>query len=733
MAVNDWPQGRSYALLLATGRYTDPTLGQLRSPSRDAEELARVLRDPAIGGYDAATFVNEPDARLREEIEGFFADRRLDDLLLFYVSCHGVKDPSGRLYFAASTTKLNRLASTGISAEFLFEQVDRCRARRILVLLDCCYSGSYARGHLPRAGNRTEIGIREGRGRAAISSSTEEEYSFEIETGKVTGAASPSLFTAAVVRGLDTGAADLDGDGLVSVDELYAYVKEQVREATPYQTPEKKWGDIRGDFFIARNPTPPRVTPEPLSASVDVAHDGAVAVAGTRAASNRTGGGTGGKTVGEAKEPVLGDGAASARLLADAERTAHSITNKESQSWALVSVAKGLAASNPDRAARLIANAESIAQSITGEVAKASALTGVAQALAATDPDRAARLLTEAERTARSITDESMRRTSLGGLARAMAAIQPERAERLAHSISSESSDHWILASVAQLLAATEPDRAARLIAEAESIAQSITGEVAKASALTQVAQALAATDPDRAARLLTEAQRTAHSITEEHGRALALTLVAEALVASDPDRAARLIADAESAAQSLSDKWSKISALASVARALAATDPYRAVSLAESISKEKSSVPRISLSRLNRMLSEGEKETKMSVLVSVAEGVAATDPYRAERLAQSIDDKERKAMALNSIVGVLAATDPHGAESIARSITDKKWKGSALACVAEALAVTDPDRAERLAQSITDSVSKVSALVTLAKHTPSDDSAALRPADAYP
>ena len=266
MPENDSLLGRSYALLMATSRYTDPTLGRLRSPSRDAEELAEVLRDPVIGGYEADTLIDEPGARLHEEIEGFFADRRLDDLLVFYASCHGVKDPSGRLYFAASTTKLNRLASTGVSAEFVYEQVDRCRARRILVLLDCCYSGAYARGHLPRAGNRAEIGIREGRGRAAISSSTEEEYSFETGTGKVAGTAAPSLFTAAVVKGLRTGAADMDGDGLVSVDDLYTYVKEQVREATPYQTPEKKWGDIRGDFFIARNPKPPRGKTELLDA-----------------------------------------------------------------------------------------------------------------------------------------------------------------------------------------------------------------------------------------------------------------------------------------------------------------------------------------------------------------------------------------------------------------------------------------------------------------------------------
>ena len=60
----------------------------------------------------------------------------------------------------------------------------------------------------------------------------------------------------------------------------------------------------------------------------------------------------------------------------------------------------GPARDDPARAARLLADAERIASSITDESSKASALSGIAQALAATDPDRA-------ERIASSITSES--------------------------------------------------------------------------------------------------------------------------------------------------------------------------------------------------------------------------------------------------------------------------------------------------------------------------------------
>ena len=254
MPENESLGNRSHALIIATDAYEDSGLGALRSPSRDAVELAQVLQDPMVAGFHVQSLMNRPGHLLREEIEGFFIDRRREDLLVLYISGHGVKDPVGQLHFATTTTKLKLLASTGVSSAFVYEQVDRCRAGRILLLLDCCYSGAYASGYRHRAGDHVDIEPLVGRGRAVITSSTALEYAFEIDTGAVTGAPSPSVFTAAVIQGLRTGEADRDGDGFVSVDDLYGYVFDQVRNATPHQTPEKKWGEVRGDFIIAKNP-----------------------------------------------------------------------------------------------------------------------------------------------------------------------------------------------------------------------------------------------------------------------------------------------------------------------------------------------------------------------------------------------------------------------------------------------------------------------------------------------
>jgi WD40 repeat protein len=167
---------------------------------------------------------------------------------------------------------LNRLASTAVSAQFVYDLVDDCQAGQVLVLLDCCYSGAYPAGHRPRSPGRVELGHLNDRGRAVITSCTSIEYSFELDTGVVSGKPAASAFTSALISGLRSGAADRDRDGLISVDELYRYIYEEVRRATPLQTPERKYDNLRGDFIVAANPHGPAQSPPPNFATAAEPH-----------------------------------------------------------------------------------------------------------------------------------------------------------------------------------------------------------------------------------------------------------------------------------------------------------------------------------------------------------------------------------------------------------------------------------------------------------------------------
>ncbi len=225
----------------------NPKFQQLPA-QQNLDDLAHVLADRDIGNFQIDRLVNQSSARGSKRIEDFFRDRNPDDLLLVYFSCHGILDQAGQLYFTTPDTDEKLLDTTAISAKLVKKWMDNSRSKRIVLLLDCCYSGAF-NGVVTR-GAVEQLG---GEGRAVITASGKLELAHESE------------FTDAVVRGLQTGAADRDGDGRVAVYELYQYVHDQVRKRRPKQIP-RYWADnMSGELYLANNPQ----TAEPLPDELD--------------------------------------------------------------------------------------------------------------------------------------------------------------------------------------------------------------------------------------------------------------------------------------------------------------------------------------------------------------------------------------------------------------------------------------------------------------------------------
>lgn len=255
---------RRVALVIGVAQYTDSRFRELRAPVKDVEGLAAVLGDDKVGQFDVTRLIDPTVQEIREAVDDLFSDATTEDFLLLHMSCHGVKDRTGELYFAGRDTNMDRLHSTGVGSDWLISQMSRSDSRRALVLLDCCFSGSFDRTLLTRSA-ATNVDLKEhldaglnqsgqGRARVIVTASSAIEYAHEgASIVTAPGGAGTSVFTSAVVAGLRSGDADRDQDGQVSLDELYEYVFDHVQNSTTSQHPEKWVYGSRGSFYVAKN------------------------------------------------------------------------------------------------------------------------------------------------------------------------------------------------------------------------------------------------------------------------------------------------------------------------------------------------------------------------------------------------------------------------------------------------------------------------------------------------
>ncbi|MGW4354647.1 caspase family protein [Nocardia sp. NPDC004582] len=240
-----------FALVVATYTFSDPGLRQLTAPAHDAEALAEVLADPAIGGFEVTTLINKPHYEVGAAVGDFFADRRCDDLTLLYFSGHGLKDDAGKLYLAMTDTRTLNPLFTSVAADQIDHAMTGCHSSHQVLILDCCYSGAFPVGAIAKADDQVHaLESFSGRGRTVLTASDATQYAFEGEVPH--GQATQSVFTRHLVAGLRDGGADLDQDGDITVDELYSYVHDRVVAERPRQRP-KKQDNIEGRTILARN------------------------------------------------------------------------------------------------------------------------------------------------------------------------------------------------------------------------------------------------------------------------------------------------------------------------------------------------------------------------------------------------------------------------------------------------------------------------------------------------
>lgn len=225
------------ALLIGVSEYGSG-LNSLPGAAKDVEAMQRIFQHPEMGGFSSVRALINPERQAMEEaIETLFSGCQKDDLVLLFFTGHGVKDESGKLYLATRTTRKNTqgelIKATAVAASFVQDVMSDSRSKRQVVILDCCFSGAFAEGWSAKDDGSVDLQAQlGGEGRAVLTSSSSTQYSFEQKELDL------STYTNYLVEGIETGAADLDNDGAISIDELHEYAKKKVKEAAPAMKPE---------------------------------------------------------------------------------------------------------------------------------------------------------------------------------------------------------------------------------------------------------------------------------------------------------------------------------------------------------------------------------------------------------------------------------------------------------------------------------------------------------------
>lgn len=230
------------AAFIGIDRYSDNQISDLNGAVRDATALWAVLSD-SMPDLSSALITNENatlDA-INAALDVTLGAAKPDDVVLISFAGHGT--PDHRL--AAADTCANDLVDTTLSMADLAERFRRTRARAVLMLLDCCFSGGApARvldlGLAPRA---VGVSLAEvaGHGRILFAASAPDQPALEDHQTR------HGLFTKAVLDCL------LRGGGPVSVVGMVDNVVRAVRAAAAgygYEQTPVMFGHVEGELSL---------------------------------------------------------------------------------------------------------------------------------------------------------------------------------------------------------------------------------------------------------------------------------------------------------------------------------------------------------------------------------------------------------------------------------------------------------------------------------------------------
>lgn len=264
------PKSEMWAVVIGIGSYESAQIPRLKYTVADAEAVYQTLIRSAGFKKDNVMLLTDrterkPTLRNIKWALGTFLSRaaKKEDTVLIFFAGHGAPDIDSRgverdglaKYLIPKDADPDDLFSTALPMDDLQTIFGRIESERVIAFLDACYSGA--------AGGRTFMSksvraasvddqflerLTRSKGRAIVTASRPNEVSVELaDLGH-------GIFSYYLVEGLK-GAADLNRDGIVSLQELYEYLEQQVsqksRAAGANQHPVMK-GEMEGALPLSK-------------------------------------------------------------------------------------------------------------------------------------------------------------------------------------------------------------------------------------------------------------------------------------------------------------------------------------------------------------------------------------------------------------------------------------------------------------------------------------------------
>ncbi|WP_224246334.1 caspase family protein [Hyalangium gracile] len=227
---------RRIALLVGISEFQDPQWRNLRYSSKDAQDLATALKDPARGHFDQVRLLTRREETTRASIVAAIRElqkeaTRPDDVVVVYFSAHGTlsRDGQGELrrYLVTHDSSYQSIPQTALSMDVLKAEFDKLPSRRRLMVLATCHSGS-GKSLLPKELETELAGIKSGFYARPLEEASRASMVFAAcdwgETAREDEGLRNDIYTHFLIEGL-SGTADRNADGAVTATEAHDFAR----------------------------------------------------------------------------------------------------------------------------------------------------------------------------------------------------------------------------------------------------------------------------------------------------------------------------------------------------------------------------------------------------------------------------------------------------------------------------------------------------------------------------